>query len=119
MEGAHSVNGAPSGHLTIVRLDPITPRRIIYTPQDGKVVIEKQVFRSTAFLERLHRRRGYQTPYALEDTWAFSVDLVIFALVFWAVSGLWMWWEMRVTRGWGSLAAASGLGLFVLFLVTI
>ena len=51
---------------------------------------------------------GYATGYALDTIWAVSVDLVIVAMVFWVLSGLWMWWEMRVARGsarWRSLAA--------------
>ena len=98
---------------------PITPRRITYTPADGRLVIESQVFRTPAFLERMHRRRGYQSGYALDDTWAFSVDLVIVAMIFWVASGLWMWWEMKVTRRLGFAFAASGVAIFALFLSTI
>ena len=120
LEGAFGVQGpARDGRLTIVRQDPVTPRRILYTPGAGKLVIERMVFRTSAFLEHLHRRRGYQQPYALEDTWAFSVDLVIVAMVFWVLSGLWMWWEMRLTRLWGALFALFGVALFAFFLVTI
>jgi len=119
MEGSFGVQGPRDGRLTIVRQDPITPRRIIYTPAEGKVVIEKLIFRTPIFLEQLHRRRGFQQPYLLEDVWAFAVDLVIVAMVFWVLSGLWMWWEMRVTRGWGAFFALLGAGLFVFFLVSI
>ncbi|MCZ6635698.1 MAG: hypothetical protein O7G87_20055, partial [bacterium] len=69
--------------------------------------------------ERMHRRRGYQHKYALEDTWAFSVDLVILAMVFWVGSGLWLWWELKVTRLWGTVCLGIGIGLFALFLSTI
>ena len=82
-------------------------------------MIEKETFRSNTFLERMHRRRGFQSDYPLEDTWAFSVDLVILAMVFWVASGLWMWWEMKVTRGLGAVFALSGLAVFGLFLFTI
>ena len=120
MDGTHNVNAPPGGQrITIVRQDPITPRRITYTPAGRKLVIEREVFRTPAFLERLHRRRGFQHNYPLEDTWAFSVDLVIAAMVFWVASGLWMWWELQVTRGWGALCAAAGIGLFGFFLLTI
>ena len=72
--------------------------------------------RPNALLERFHRRRGYTTGYALDTAWAVSVDLVIGAMVFWALSGLWMWWEMKVTRRLGACAIASGLGLFAAYL---
>jgi hypothetical protein len=66
----------------------------------------------------MHRRRGYQHA-ALDDSWAFSVDLVIAAMIFWVLSGLWMWWELRATWRLGALFAAGGLALFALFLFTI
>ena len=120
MDGAHNVSKpAADGRLTILRLDPVTPRRIVYAPADRKLIIEREVFRAPAFLERMHRRRGFQHDYTIEDTWAFSVDLVIVAMVFWAASGLWMWWEMRATRRTGALFAAGGLALFGLFLIAI
>jgi hypothetical protein len=120
MEGTHGVNASRDGQrITIVRQEPVAPRRIIFTPADGKLLVERLVFRTPAFLERLHRRRGYQHNYVMEDSWASSVDLVIVAMVFWVASGLWMWWEMKATRRWGVLCAAAGLGLFGFFLVMI
>jgi hypothetical protein len=105
--------------MLIQRDDPVTPRRITYTPATGTVVVEKQAFRTNQFLERMHRRRGYGSGVGLEDTWAFSVDLVIAAMVFWAASGLWMWWELKVTRALGALFAGVGVLLFGFFLMTI
>ena len=46
---------------------------------------------------------------------ALSVDLVVVAMVFWGLSGLWMWWEMRVTRIWGTACALGGLVVFGLY----
>ena len=120
MEGAHNVNAtADKQRITILRQETVAPRRIVFTPADNRVVIEKQVVQMPAFLERMHRRRGFQHPYALEDTWAFSVDLVIIAMVFWVLSGLWMWWEMKKTRMLGFVFGAAGCALFALFLFTI
>jgi hypothetical protein len=120
MEGAHNVNAsADQQRITIVRQDAIAPRRVVFTPADNKVVIEKQKFEMPAFLERMHRRRGFQHTYALDDVWAFSVDLVIAAIVFWALSGLWLWWEMKKTRTLGFAAGAAGFLLFAIFLFRI
>ncbi len=119
LEGRFNASRQPGGRIQVTRHDPVAPRRISYTPADGKLVVERMVFRAPAFLERMHRRRGYGTGPGLEDTWAFSVDLVIGAMIFWVLSGLWMWWEMKATRGWGLLTAALGLGLFTVFLKTI
>lgn len=120
MDGTYSVNRpSKDGPVTIFRAHPVSPRRITFTPADGKLLVEKQILRMSPFLERMHRRRGYQHDYALEDAWGFTVDFTIVAMIFWVASGLWMWWEMRRTRFWGAVFGAAGLGLFVFFLVTI
>jgi hypothetical protein len=120
LEGAFNANRrARDGAVIINRLDPITPRRITYEPAARKIVIERMPWETRAYLERMHRRRGYQYDRPLEDAWAFSVDLFIAAVIFWAFSGVWMWWEMRTTRRWGALAAAGGIALFGVFLVAI
>jgi hypothetical protein len=120
LNGSHSVNNASLGQDIIIhRQAPISQRRITYTPADRRLVIERELFRTPVFLERLHRRSGYQHEYAFDDTWAFSVDLVVVTMAFWVLSGLWMWWELQSTRRWGALCLVVGLGLFGFFLLTI
>jgi hypothetical protein len=120
MDGAHSVNASPDGErITILQQETVDPKRVVFSRADKRIVVEKQTFAMTAFLERMHRRRGFQHPYALEDVWAFSVDLVILAMVFWALSGVWMWWELKKTRRLGFAFGAAGFLLFALFLFTI
>jgi len=120
LDGTHSIQkpGA-GGTLVLVRQEAAAPVRITYRPESNKAVIEKQQFQMIAWLERMHRRRGYQHPYATEKAWASSVDLVILVIVFWVLSGLWMWWELKSTRWLGALSAAAGLSLFAFFLATI
>ncbi len=120
MEGNFQANLTKSGSkLTINRTDPITPRRITYTPADGKLLIEKQEFRTQPFLERFHRRRGYDNRYLLDDLWAVSVDIAIVGILVWVASGVWMWWELKVTRRLGLVCVLGGTALFALFLFTI
>jgi hypothetical protein len=119
LDGAHTVTRRNDGTLVVNRNDLVVPRRITYTPADRRVVVERMPVRANAFLERFHRRRGYATGYTLDTAWAVSVDLVIAAMLFWVLSGLWMWWEMRVTRRWGFLAVIGGAGLFAFYLVAI
>lgn len=120
LDGAHSVaRPLPDGRLVINRLHATTPRRITYTPADKRVVVERMVFEGPRFLEQIHRRRGYQHPYTLDDLWAFSVDLTIAGLLLLAFTGIWMWWELRATRKWGALALAAGAGLFAVFVVVM
>jgi hypothetical protein len=120
LEGRFSVRREADGaRFVILRQDPVRPRRVTYTPAGGHVLIEGEVFRTPAFLERMHRRRGFEAGLWLENLWAASVDLVIVAMVFWALSGLWMWWGLRPTRVWGTAAMLGGAGLFAFFLATM
>jgi hypothetical protein len=118
--GAFSVQGpTPQGRLTINRQDILTPRRIVYTPADRHVTIEKAGFHTTTFLNRFHHRRTYQQRFAADQLMAVSIDVVVVAMVFWALSGIWMWWEMKATRRWATVCLVSGVGLFAFFVVTL
>lgn len=120
LDGAFGVRGGAKGEpLIIHRADPITPRKITYTPGEGKLVVERLQFRTDSFLERLHRRRGYRHNYLLEDLWGFTVDLVIVSMLIWVLSGVWVWWGLKTARRWGLVCAAAGSGLFALFVLTI
>jgi len=119
MDGMHNVPKARAdGTLVVVRHPASAPVRITYRPDTGKALIEKQQGRFSFLLERMHRRRGYQHPYGVDKAWAFSVDLVIVVIVFWVLSGLWMWWELKSARRLGALSMAGGLALFA-FLVAV
>ena len=119
LDGAHAVARRRDGTIAINRNDLLTPRRLTYTPSDRTLVIERLQARPNAFLERFHRRRGYATGYGLDTIWAISVDAFIVAMVFWVLSGLWMWWEMKVTRVLGLAALLGGTGLFAMYLLTL
>lgn len=119
LDGAHGVNRRKDGAIVINRNDLTTPRRLTYSPADGTILIERLPHRANAFLERFHRRRGYATGYALDTVWAVTVDVVIVAMVFWVLSGLWMWWELKVTRPLGAIAFLAGVGVFALYLSTL
>jgi hypothetical protein len=97
----------------------VTPRRLTYSPADRTLVVERMQSRPNAFLERFHRRRGYATGYTLDTVWAVSVDAFIVAMVVWVLSGLWMWWEMKVTRPLGLAALLGGAGVFAMYLLTL
>lgn len=89
-----------------------TPRRITYIPAEQKLIIEKQALVMPNFLTRLHSRVGYGHSAAPRVAWAISVDLTIAATILWILSGLWMWWELKVTRRWGILFALLGPAVF-------
>lgn len=120
MEGKHNVQGGENNKpLVINRQDPFGQKRIIYNPEQKTIKVEEQNFRLQTFMEQIHRRRGFETPYIFEDLWGFTVDLAVLAILFWVLSGLWIWWEIKQTRKWGALSAGAGFLLFTLFLILI
>lgn len=120
LEGWHNVrHDEATGVLTINRHAAVHPRRITFDPSGGTLRIERQEFRTPAFLERMHRRRGYKEGLATDNVWAFVVDGFIAGMLLWAFTGVWMWWEIRPARKWGLICCAAGAGLFVTFLLTI
>lgn len=120
MEGTFNTSRRDSdGALVIQRQDALTPHRLTYQPASKKLTIEKVPWETRGFLLRMHRRRGYESDYLLDDAWGASVDIFIAVMFFWILSGLWMWWEMKLTRRNGALFLLGGTALFVLFLVKI
>jgi hypothetical protein len=115
MEGGHSVREGDDGEIIVHRGHPIAPRRITYWPEERKLVVEKQVFRTLNFFTRLHTRVGYSSRYWINSAWAATVDLSVLATFFWLFSGFWIWWELKKTRRLGLWVALGGLALFGLF----
>src|SRR5262249_47366511 len=118
--GTHWVSGGKNGqHLVVNRQHGLENRRITFDGATHKILIQREEFRVSSFLEKMHRRRGYDNPYTLEDTWGFTVDVAVVVMAFWSLSGIWLWWELRSTRFWGALALTTGLGLFGMFLILL
>lgn len=62
------------------------------------------------YMTRLHTLHGYPDSYGARWTWAIIVDVMAFIMVFWGVSGLIMWWQIKATRKPGAVVlAVSGL----------
>jgi len=116
LDGAHRVTQTSDGLIQIQRQAATAPLRITFTPATFDLKIERQLVSTTAWLETMHRRRGFQHPYLLDDAWAFSVDLFIAGVLFWSLSGLWPRWELKSTRILGAVVLAAGIGLFTYFL---
>jgi hypothetical protein len=120
LDGTHSVSGGKDGKpLVINRQHALMARRVTFDPAAHKIVIERENFRASTWLERMHRRRGYDHPFLLEDTWGFTVDVAVLTMVFWSLSGIWLWWELKSTHKWGTMALVAGPGLFVILLILL
>lgn len=59
------------------------------------------------FLLRLHTAHGYPESGGARWFWAIAVDAMFVSMVFWGVSGLFMWWQLKATRNWGVVALAA------------
>jgi hypothetical protein len=120
MDGAHWADAKRDGsQVTIGRNNVTAPRSITYTSSDKKIVVKRQFFHWPEFIRWLHKRRGYEQPYAADIAWAVSVDLVIVSILAWGVTGLWMWYKMKPTRRWGTACLATGCVLFAVFVLAI
>lgn len=119
MRGLFQAKQLDGGKLEVVRFNPVQNRRFTFDPADKSVVIETSVVRPERALEALHRLRGYQSGFASRTAWAVIVDLVIAAMVFWCLSGLWLWWQLKTTRRPGAICAAAGLLWFTVFMVKV
>ncbi len=69
------------------------------------------------FLTRLHLTHGFPGGQNAKWFWAVIVDAMAFVMVFWGVSGIFMWWQLKATRKLGfvvllfSVGVATALGL--------
>ncbi|MDY3560712.1 hypothetical protein R5W23_001958 [Gemmata sp. JC673] len=71
------------------------------------------------FLTRLHTAHGFPGSTNARWFWAVIVDVMAFVMVFWGVSGVFMWWQLKATRKLGfalvlfgaCVALALGFGM--------
>ena len=69
------------------------------------------------FLTRMHLAYTYPGRMDASWFWAVAVDAMFVAMVFWGISGLLMWWQMKSLRFWGtatlilSVATADALAV--------
>jgi hypothetical protein len=89
--------------------------RVTYQPQRGSVSARLadapgQSLTFRRFLTGLHLAREYPAGGGVRWYRALFVDAMAFVMVFWAVSGLLMWWQIKAVRGWGAVVlVASGI----------
>lgn len=120
LAGTFQVQGTPTQpKLVITRNAAFTAHRITYFRTENRLLIEKQSLSTPVIFNRLHFRHGYEQPFVSAKIWGFVVDLAVVGLLFWVVSGIWMWWEIKPARTTGALVALFGCGLFGLLLATI
>ena len=120
LSGTFAVQGGvDSPRMVINRNSAFAQHRVTYFPAERRISIEKQTFVAPVFLNRAHFRHSYDQPYMAAKGWAFVVDVVVVAIHFWAISGLFMWWEIKPARGLGWASLGASAVVFGLLLVKI
>ena len=120
LAGPFNVQGsANQPKLVINRNGAFSAHRITYLRDQNRLLVEQQQFTKPMMLNRSHFRHGYGQSFVAATAWAVIVDLVIVSLLFWVISGLWMWWEIKPARAWGAVFGLVGIGLFAALLFTI
>ncbi len=88
----------------------------IYSAKEKRLLARDHVFGWNSFLTGMHARGGFEQNSVLSDGWGVAVDVVCVGMLIWIATGIYMWWQLRPTRFWGSLALGSGFAIFLIFL---
>lgn len=123
--------GFPAGEVTVTSVPDLAFRMsdgakvwtVTYNAQTGAVngsPVESapppEELSTRRFLTRLHLAHGFPGSTNAKWFWAVVVDAMAFVMVFWGVSGVFMWWQIKATRALGlavlllSICAATALG---------
>ncbi len=118
MDGPHMIpRQQKPGQLLVIRVSGAGNRRITWFVRGHKIRVEQQrPFSSLRFVNFLHFRCGYNQSYFAFLAWAVTVDLVAGCMMFWSISGIYIWARQRNRRFWGAVFLIGGLGLFVVLL---
>ncbi len=123
--------GFPTGDVTVTSVpdlgflmsDGTKTWRVTYNAMTGTVsgstagsATPPDELSTRRFLTRLHLASGFPGSQNAKWFWAVVVDAMSFVMVFWGVSGIFMWWQIKPTRKLGflvlllSITAATVLG---------
>jgi hypothetical protein len=93
--------------------------QVKYFIAEKKLVAEDRRFRWDHFLTGMHARGGFEQDSFLDKLWGVVVDLVCLGMLFWIITGVYMWWKLPSTRRWGWLALGGGITSFVFFVARL
>lgn len=87
----------------------LEPKRLVYDLDQKKLRAEKKKFSWMEVLIRLHFRAGYNGTGLLANVWPFIVDVFCVTMLIWIITGLYLWWKVRVSRTWGWITIGAGV----------
>jgi hypothetical protein len=114
LDGPHRIVGNPTAApMTILRICASGNYRIVWRPQQSRIVVEQQQpFSAYRLMHSLHFRGGYQQNYVGAIAWAVMVDSVALCLWFWIVSGIYIWARRPQNHLLGGVCVVAGSLLF-------
>ena len=71
----------------------------------------RSAFDLRSFLTRLHVSRGYPADVGVRSLWGVLVDTTAALMIFWGLSGIIMWWQIKPTRFNGGIAIVMGVAM--------
>lgn len=111
--------GFPAGDVTVTSVPDLTFRmrdgagtvwQVTYNAMTGAVsgrpadaVPASEPLSARRYLLRLHTAHGYPPAGGPRWWWAVVVDATAAVMVFWGLSGLVMWWQVKAARAWGAV----------------
>ena len=119
VNGGYFVNRANPRQVNVNHPNFLTPVRIIYYADQSRITVEHRNFSARQFITSMHTRGGYDLGGAWDSVWAFFVDVVCVGLLLWIATGIYMWWHLPTTRGWGWLALGAGALSFAIIVATL
>lgn len=114
LEGAWRFIGQPRAErLQVLRLSGSGNYRLTWERRTGRIRIEHQSPSSLVrFVHFLHFRAGYGWTRPAYVAWAVAVDAVAAGILFWVLSGVYLWWRQPRVRVFGGVCFVGGLLIF-------
>ena len=114
LESDEAFTGRFSSSVVFTALVDGRPCDVTYNMGNGSVAARshdapKNSLQTKSFLQRLHLSRGYTPNMNTRTWWAISVDAMFLSMVFWGVSGIVMWWQIKRTRTLGTAFLIASL----------
>ena len=121
---AHALRGAfgveqKGRKLNIFVQNFMAPKRLTFDLDQHKLRAEEKKFAWVEVLQRLHFRAGYNGTGPWANVWPLIVDVFCLSMLMWILTGLYLWWKIRVSRAWGWVTIGAGMGTIVVLLAML
>jgi hypothetical protein len=119
MSGAYGTYRPNNRQISVYCPNFLRPTRITYDLEKKRLLAEDRQFHWPQLLTGMHARGGFEQDGALNDAWGVTVDVVCVAMILWIATGVYMWWQLPASRGWGWLALGGGIVSFAVFMMAL